>query len=392
MSTPHHDPIFTERFAEQSPQQGALSGVTVAVKDNLDVAGYHTRAGSLLLGHTPAKQDAEAVARLRAAGAELIGHTNMTELAYSGLGLNPHFGTPANPLFPDRIPGGSTSGGAVAVATGLADAALGTDTGGSLRIPAAFCGLVGFKPTQESVPSQGCVPLSTSLDSIGPMAKDVATCEQLWRVLSGSNQTAGQLNDLEFVVPSNFGLDQLDEAVATGFWQAIETLKQQGVEIQERPLAILEHYKKLPVWQFAAVESARHFAPLFDLNSEQLDPRVRRRIARAASVSPEEFAQTQQDRLAWIHSYTETQANTILLLPTVACLPPRFEQVSRDEDFDRLNLLCLRNTSLANVLDGCSLSLPLISHPGVGLLLTAVGKKDAELLALGAAWETLLTN
>ncbi len=175
--------VFTEIFhdpvARQSQANDPLNGALVSVKDLFDVAGHVTRAGSLFMADdTPAQIDALPIQRLRAAGAVLVGHTNMTEIAYSGLGLNPHYGTPDNALQPGCIPGGSTAGGAVSVALGVADIAIGTDTGGSLRIPAAFNGIVGFKPTQAAVSRLGCKALSQTLDSVGPMAASVETCRQ----------------------------------------------------------------------------------------------------------------------------------------------------------------------------------------------------------------------
>ncbi|MFD1238522.1 amidase family protein, partial [Latilactobacillus sakei subsp. carnosus] len=198
--------IFIDVFDLESlpSHEGELSGALVSIKSTFDVLGYPTTGGTKILNQGIAQANAEVVTRLISAGAKLVGHTNMTELAYSGLGLNPHYGTPDNPLLPGRIPGGSTSGGAVSVALNLADIALGTDTGGSLRIPAAFCGLTGFKPTQDSVSRQGCLPLSNELDSVGPIARDVATCRQAWEVLSGKQADETQ-DPIYLVVPTNFG-------------------------------------------------------------------------------------------------------------------------------------------------------------------------------------------
>src|SRR5689334_7175731 len=159
-------------------QIGPLDGVVITIKDLFDVAGEVTRAGSAMLAKRgkPATADAPVVKRLRAAGAVIVAKTNMTEFAFSGVGANPHFGTPGNPADRKRIPGGSSAGGAVACADGIGDITIGTDTGGSTRIPAALCGLVGFKPTQRRIPTQGAHPLSPTLDSIGPMAHSVALC------------------------------------------------------------------------------------------------------------------------------------------------------------------------------------------------------------------------
>lgn len=385
--------IFRERFIDDaSPSSGALAGIRMSIKDTFDVAGYATKGGSKLLGHRPAAHDAVVVAQLRAHGASLIGHTTMTELAYSGLGLNPHFGTPENPLLPGHIPGGSTSGGAVSVALNLADVALGTDTGGSLRIPAAFCGLTGFKPTQDRFSREGCLPLSQSLDSVGVMAKDVAMCQTLWSQLARDLQPCSDLTSLRFVVPTNFGMDGLAEEVRLGFEAALAVLAKQGVQIEHRAIPALDNYANLPIWQFSAVESRRYYQNQFDVNDEQLDPRVRSRIARGVSVTDEAFAQTCQARQALIESFNQSESNSVLLLPTVAITPPSFQELEQDADYDRINLLCLRNTTLANVLDGCSVSLPWQTPSGLpmGVMLTMSQGLDEALLAQAATLEAWL--
>ncbi|WP_211313876.1 amidase family protein [Marinomonas piezotolerans] len=391
----NQDSVFIRRpFIDISGQQnGPLSGAIVSVKATFDVAGYPTTAGTQILGAQCAENDAEAVARLRAAGASIMGHTNMTELAYSGVGLNPHYGTPVNPLAPNCIPGGSTSGGAVSVATGLADIALGTDTGGSLRIPAAFCGLTGFKPSQASVPRSGCAPLSQSLDSVGVMANNVETCELGWQILASDWCSDQRDADLTIVVPENFGLDQLDDEIAKGFEEALERLKKHGIRIERQTLPLFDDYKTLPVWQFSAVESRRHYGPLFSLEDERLDPRVRQRIKRGESVSDQTFNDTCAQRAALIEHSQADYADTVFMMPTVACLAPKFEELESDEEFDRINLLCLRNTTFANVIDGCSISLPyqFNSHT-MGIMLTAMNGKDRSLLALARAIQPLLAE
>lgn len=392
------DCVFTEVFKItdapliQAQEHLPLVGAMATIKANLDVAGYHTCAGSKLLGDQPATEDAEAVKRLKAAGATLIGHTNMTELAYSGVGLNPHFGTPKNPLLDDAIPGGSTSGGAVSVAKGIADIALGTDTGGSLRIPAAFCGLTGFKPSRSSVPAAGCLPLSHTLDSIGPIARNVAACRAAWEVLSEEHSDQPiSLADVQFIVPTNFGLDDLDDAVKQQFDQTIASLQKAGCHIEHAMLDVFEDYKDIPVWQFSAVESRRFYDAYFDLDSAMLDSRVRKRIARGATVSDKEFERTQEQRQSLIEILQQQYTNSVFVMPTVACLPPKFSDFASDDAFDRINLLCLRNTTFANVIDGCSISLPIgTPEQPVGLMLTMLGGGDGKLLAIADRLETVL--
>jgi aspartyl-tRNA(Asn)/glutamyl-tRNA(Gln) amidotransferase subunit A len=377
--------VFTERFTFVEPQQGSLNGAIISIKDLFQVVGYKTQAGSVFIDSQPAEQDAAAVALLRKAGASFLGHTNMTELAYSGLGLNPHYGTPDNPIQPGRITGGSTSGGAASVALGVADATLGTDTGGSLRIPAAFCGLTGFKPSAQTVSREGCLPLSHSLDSIGPMAKTVEECELLWHLLSESvaPPVNADASSLRFVIPSNFGMNELDALVEEGFESAIEQLETAGMTVERRVVTALEDYKTLPVWQFSAFESQAFYSKHYDLATANVDPRVASRIARAKTITEDDFQQTQGARQAFIDRMAAEEPNTVFLLPTVAIVAPKLSDLELDADYDRLNLLCLRNTSLANVVNGCSVSLP-FQHQGeaMGFMLTAGNGLDQQILDL----------
>jgi aspartyl-tRNA(Asn)/glutamyl-tRNA(Gln) amidotransferase subunit A len=390
--------VFTELFDYVEPQQGPLHGAIISIKDLFQVQGYKTQAGSVFLDATPAEHDAAAVALLRRAGASLLGHTNMTELAYSGLGLNPHYGSPDNPMNAGRITGGSTSGGAASVALGVADAALGTDTGGSLRIPAAFCGLTGFKPSQQTVSREGCLPLSYSLDSVGPIAKTVDECELLWQVLSGAaplgeTSKSAKADPLRIVVPSNFGMNDLDALVDGGFVETLAQLEAAGVVIERRFIEALETYKTLPVWQFSAFESQAFYSQQYDLDIANIDPRVASRIARANTITAEDFQQTQTARKAFIQQMSEDEPNTVFLLPTVAVVAPTLTDLVEDSEYDRLNLLCLRNTSLANVLNGCSISLPFrFKNEPMGLMLTAGNGKDQALLDLAKQWQSIIKD
>lgn len=382
--------IFTRRFPPRAGGTGPLAGLRVSIKELFDVEGHPTHAGTNGLRPAIATKDAEAVARLRAAGAELVGHTSMTELAYSGLGLNPHSGTPDNPLRPGSIPGGSTSGGAVSVARGFADAALGTDTGGSLRIPAAFCGLVGFKPTASSVPRGGAVPLSRSLDSIGPMAADVETCARVWRVLAARvDASAEPVGQTPLLVPTNFGRTETAPSIEAAFEAALGALRGAGFPTERRTLPSLDAYGRHPVWHYAAVESLAAHPELWE-RRDRLDPRVASRMARGETVRAVDYARTLIEREALVAAFRDELNGAILVLPTVAIEPPRFSDLEEDAEYDRLNLLCLRNTTLANVLDGCSISLPIGRDAPHGLMLTAPGGADDKLLALAARLEPIL--
>ena len=262
---------------------GPLDGVPVSVKDLFDVAGEVTRAGSTALAGRPAAAaDAPPVARLKQAGAVLVGRTNMSEFAFTGVGMNPHWGTPGNPADRERIPGGSTSGGAVSVVDGMAAATVGSDTGGSIRIPAALTGLAGFKPTQALVPREGAVPLSTSLDSIGPLAPSVACCWTLLQILAGREprpavpRPAGRLT---LGVARAVVFDDAEPAVEQAFETALEALSAAGVRLvevdaQELPEALAAHG---PV-TFAAAEAFAWHESLLGEAGDRYDSRVRSRI------------------------------------------------------------------------------------------------------------------
>jgi aspartyl-tRNA(Asn)/glutamyl-tRNA(Gln) amidotransferase subunit A len=390
--------IFTERVSQDltalnSRPKTPLSGALVSVKALLDVEGEVTHAGTRFLANGPAAaQDAPAVARLREAGALFLGHTNMSELAYSGLGVNPHYGTADNPLSPGHVPGGSTSGGAVSVANGLVDIAIGSDTGGSLRIPAAFCGITGFKPTQATVTRKGAVPLSDTLDSIGPMAISVSACTQAWQIMAGlSDQdllTQASNTPLALQVSRNFGFGGLDPLVAQGFEALLAVLGDAGVSITDQPLAFLDSYAKIAPWQLTSVECRAHFEAAFQSQAELFDPRVHIRMARADELSAVQYRQMLNQRTQFADAMRDGLAGRVLLLPTVAILPPTLACLDDDATFTELNLMALRNTSLANIGDGCSLVVP-YQYQGVTLsaMLIGVGGADVSLLAVGRELE-----
>lgn len=383
-------PDFTAIFQDPITDHGTLSGLNVAVKDLFDVRGHITHAGSRVRKDTqPATQDAKAVARLRAAGAGLIGHANMTEFAYSGLGLNPHYGTPLTPVRTGCIAGGSTSGGASAVARGVADIALGTDTGGSARIPAAFCGLVGFKPTASTISQAGVIALSHSLDSVGVLTRDAGLLRPVLNVLREAPLPAAPLPH-SIIVPENFGMDTLDPEIADAFETALAALQSTGISIRRLSLDIFDRYRALPVWQFSAVESRAHHGTYFNTQRDALDPRVAARMARADDLSAIDYAATLAARDLLIAEAKALFASTPLVMPTVAILPPNLKDLHDDADFDRINLLALRNTSFGNVIDGCSVSLPITTHPGAGLMFTASRHQDGSLVAMAEALQRVL--
>lgn len=375
-----------------------LAGIPISVKDLFDVRGQVTTAGSTVLADAaPAEHDAAAIARLRAAGAVIIGRTNMTEFAFSGLGLNPHYGTPANPCDRSRIPGGSSSGAAVSVADGMAVAAIGSDTGGSIRIPAAFCRLAGFKPTQARVPRDGAFPLSWSLDSVGPIARSIACCAIIDAVLAGEEPTAPcepSLEGLRLVVPRSYLLDGLDACVSEAFDDALDRLAQAGAKIEDRAMPILDRIPALNArgGLVTAEAYARH-RELLEQAGDRYDPRVSSRIRRGAQQTAAEYIELTRARAALM---AETDALTAdadaLVLPTVAIVPPRFDALQDDETYYRINTQVLRNTSAFNFLDRPAASVPCCgSACPTGLMIVGTRGQDRRLLAVARAVETAVS-
>ena len=375
-----------------------LAGLPVSIKDLFDVAGERTLAGSKALDDAPpAERDASVVARLRAAGAVLIGRTNMTEFAFSGVGINPHYGTPGNPHDRKRIPGGSSSGAPVSVLDGFAVVAIGTDTGGSVRIPAALCGTVGFKPTQKRVPRDGALPLSTTLDSVGPLANSVACCAVTDAVMAGEPVAlprAVPIGRLRLGVPQTFALDNLDTEVARGFERACSALSRAGAEIVDLPLTELGEYLAFNAkGGFSPPEAYAWHRALIERRGADYDPRVRQRIERGRDVSAVEYVTLGWQRADFIRRIALVTADLdALLMPTVAIVAPEIAAFGPEESYWRLNGLILRNTSLVNFLDGCAITLP-IHAPGsapVGLMAVARHGEDHRLLAIALALEAAL--
>ena len=354
-----------------------LAGLAISVKDLFDVAGQPTPAGSLAMADAPAASiDAPAVARLRAGGGVLLGRTNMVEFAFSGVGINPHFGTPAawdaqtgtavgSPHAP-HIPGGSSSGAAVSVATGAAFVGLGSDTGGSIRIPAALNGIVGFKNTARLVPTTGAVPLSTTLDTACAMTRSVRDAVLAHEILSARAvvRSPAPLASYRLAVAGNLFLDGMDTTVARAFERSLQVLRAAGAHIEEIPLTEMAELADMQARAgFSAVESFAWHRPLLAQYAASYDPRVRSRIERGATMLAADYAELVQTRAAWIkrmlaalnHFDAMLSPTVPIVGPTIASIAPGAE---RDEAFFRTNNLLLRNPSAINMLDGCALSLP----------------------------------
>lgn len=396
-------------FVDAQRKAGApvppLAGLAVSVKDVFDVAGEVTSAGSIVLAdHPPAAADAPVVGRLRAAGAALMGHTNMTEFAFSGVGINPHHGTPVNPatarLDPiPRIPGGSTSGGAVSVAGGAAWAALGSDTGGSIRIPAALQGLVGFKSTARRVPTAGSIPLSTTLDTACAITLSVRDAVRVHEIIAArsANLAGRTLRSLRFALPTTTLLDAMDSNVATAFSRATSALRSAGAAIEEIELPELAALSRLQVsGGFAAAEAWAWHRRLLETRAADYDPRVAARIRRGEAISAADYIDLFTARRAWIATMAERlRGYDALLSPTVPILAPALAPLVEDDAaFHTANALLLRNPSVVNMLDGCALSLP--CHAAgefpVGLMVWAGALRDDSVLDASLAIEAALAQ
>jgi aspartyl-tRNA(Asn)/glutamyl-tRNA(Gln) amidotransferase subunit A len=389
------DAMDALRKANAAPSP--FAGIPVSIKDLFDIKGQVTRAGSRALEDSaPAEADATVVARLRRAGFIAIGRTNMTEFAYSGIGINPHFGTPKSVW--DRgvghVPGGSSSGAAVSITDGMAYGALGTDTGGSCRIPAAFNGIVGYKPTQSRVPLDGGVPLSSSLDSFGSLANSVACCAILDAYLANEPVTPLQprpIKGMRLAVPTTVALDDLDDAVAKTFERALQALSRAG--------ALVEHIE-VPEFNdvgimnskggFAAAESFAWHRFLITSKGNVYDPRVSLRIMRGEAISAADYIDLLNGRRSLIARIGLRLAPyDALVMPTTANTPPRIADLADDKEFTRQNLRALRNCTLINMIDGCAISLPAHreGEVPVGLMLAAAGGADRRIFELAAGME-----
>jgi aspartyl-tRNA(Asn)/glutamyl-tRNA(Gln) amidotransferase subunit A len=386
------------RAANAAPSRYA--GIPVSIKDLFDIKGQVTRAGSRALEDSPpAEADATVVARLRRAGFVVIGRTNMTEFAYSGIGINPHYGTPKGHWQRQvgHVPGGSSSGAAVSIADQMAYGALGTDTGGSCRIPAAYNGIVGFKPTQRRVPLDGGVPLSFSLDSFGPLARSVGCCAVLDAVLADEAITPLQprpIKGMRLAVPTTVALDELEDAVAKTFERALETLSRQGALIER--IAVPE-FLDVGVMSvkggFAAAESYAWHRYLLTSKGDVYDPRVSSRILRGEAITAAEYIDLLGARRSLIARTEQRIAPyDALVMPTSAITPPRIADLADDKAFTKANLLSLRNCTLINMIDGCAISLPAHreGEAPVGLMLAAAGGSDRRIFELAAGMEAAI--
>ncbi|WP_198314309.1 amidase [Dickeya dianthicola] len=408
--------VFTRVYGDWAQQQAIesdqrrqagtplspLDGIPVSIKDLFDVAGDTTTAGSRVLSDAPAAvAHAAVVTRLLRAGAVIVGKTNMTEFAYSGLGLNPHYGTPRNPWdrTTGRIPGGSSSGAAVSITDGMSYGAIGSDTGGSVRIPAAFCGLTGFKPTARRVEQTGVLPLSASLDSVGVLAHDVAGCQLLDSVIARQPLTPEpkSLTRARFAVATTRVLDGLDDAVAAAFNHTLTRLSRAGATLIELPCQPFAELAQINAGGgFTALESWQWHRALIARQADSYDPRVLSRIRKGEALGEREAGVLAAARADWQRRVAALwQSFDAVLMPTVPMTAPSIAELEGSEDaYFFANGRSLRNTGTINFLDGCALSLP-CHQPGeapVGLMVAGLPFRDGEVLAWASAIEKHLVQ
>jgi aspartyl-tRNA(Asn)/glutamyl-tRNA(Gln) amidotransferase subunit A len=378
-----------------------LAGIPIAVKDLFDVAGSVTTAASPVLRDAPpAAADAAAVARLRAAGAVIVGTTNMTEFAFGSLGINPHYGTPPNPFdrAARRIPGGSSSGAAIAICEGMARIAIGSDTAGSIRAPAAYCGIVGFKPTAARVPLAGAIPLASSLDSVGPLARTVAGCALADAVLAGEDPSPLEptpLAGLRLAIPRTVVLDDLEAAVAQAFERAVSALSSAGARIVEIDIPEFAEVRDRNLTHgFTVAEGYAWHRELLESKRDRYDPIVAARLLDGAKVSAADYIALREARARLIHSSRRvTGAHDALLMPTLPITARTIAELEADKArYLATAMATIRNPNIANALDRCALTIP--AHPPgtapVGLTLMGETLADRRILAIGLSVEKAL--
>ncbi|RWM85845.1 MAG: amidase [Mesorhizobium sp.] len=378
---------------------GPLDGTILSIKDLFDVAGEPTTAGSLLLSTAaPALRDAVIVRRLRQAGAVIFGKTNMTEFAFTAIGVNPHYGTPGNATDAGRIAGGSSSGAGVSVAEGTSEISIGSDTGGSVRIPAALNGIVGFKPTARRISRVGVFPLSETLDSVGPLARTVAECAAADAVMAGEEFAALvplSLAGLRIGIPRGVLFEDTEE-VSAAFERCACKLERAGASLADLSIDDLVADLRAVTRRasIAAMEGAEvHADWLAEGAATPVDPRVSGPLSRAAAVPATAYIRAIRRRTALVAAMDERLASVdVLALPTTPVTAPTIVSMTSDEALcERTEGLLLRNTQVANQFDLCAISLAMPAMPRpAGLMLVTRHGDDQRLLRIAAGVEALL--
>jgi aspartyl-tRNA(Asn)/glutamyl-tRNA(Gln) amidotransferase subunit A len=390
---------YQDQLRRRNRQPSPFAGIPISVKDLFDLAGEVTTAGSKVLRDAaPAPADAPAIAALKSAGMIVLGRTNMTEFAYSGVGLNPHYGTPRS-VFErktGRIPGGSSAGAAVAIADGMCALSIGTDTGGSCRIPAAYNGIVGYKPSMGRVSTRGAYPLSPRFDSVGPLGNSVACCAAADAVMAGD--WSGQIvlreaSTLRIGVLKTAVLEGLDADVAAAYERALARLSKAGAVLVDFEFKELLEMPSLTIkGGIVAAEAYAQHRDLIGRKGADYDPRVRMRLEAAAGISAADYLSIVKRRDEMIGRFNAvTQGFSAIALPTVMIVPPPISALESDQDYLRYNSMSLRNTYVGNFLDCCAISIPVNERGAapVGLMLMGPWGQDQSLFSVGQAVEKL---
>jgi len=373
-----------------------LTGIPVSVKDLCDVRGDITRAGSTVLSQAPpASRDSVVVQRLRNAGAIIVGKTNMTEFAFTNTGVNITFGTPDNPAAPGCLPGGSSSGAGVSVADGSVPIALGSDTGGSIRQPAALCGVCGFKPSEGRIPTSGVVPLSRTFDTLGPLARSVDCCAIADAALADTPYVPLPTLPVEGLLlglPTTMVTESLDEGVADAFLRAIDHLSKAGARIVDFAWPELD----LPEWRgsFGAIIHAEAFAwhrALLEERESTYDPIVLRILSDCPDITYWEYEEARETRERLVPvAYDRTIAFHAIVMPSVAILPPPLRALEDPEQAELIEYLIGRNNEVANYFNFCACTIPCHAPdaPPVGFLVMGPSGTDRRTLAIAKAIES----
>lgn len=397
--------------ARQSARQEGLAhkplgGLAISVKDLFDMEGQVTTAGSTVLANaTPAVRDAPAISRLKAAGGVVLGRTNMVEFAFSGVGINPHFGTPHNVATQGtssspRVPGGSSSGAAVAVGLGSSWVGLGSDTAGSIRVPAALNGLVGFKSTARLVPTEGALPLSTSLDTVCAITRSVRDASLVHEILSARRvvRSSAPLSSYRLAVVKTLMQDDLDATVGVAWERSLARLQSQGARVEELALPELLELPHINAsGGFSPSEAYAWHYPQLQRHSSGYDPRVLARILRGAKMTAREYLELLAARKSWMERVAAKLAGfDAVISPTVPIVAPTLAETDagaeRDEHFFKVNAQLLRNTGPVNMLDGCAISIPChqTGELPVGLMVWSTQLRDDLVINIAKNIEYLL--
>ena len=394
----------TERYRAGRPLS-ALDGVPIAWKDLIDIAGAPTTAGSKYFGGGPVKTaDVACAANAAAFGMVTMGKLNMTEMAYSGLGLNPHYGTPINPndRRTPRSPGGSSSGSGAAVAAKLVPCAIGTDTGGSVRIPSAFNGVVGYKSSCGRIDATGLFPLARTYDTIGPLARSVEDCILLDRALRGAitaEVLRSELQELTLLFPTNVVMTDAQPAVAANFERSLDALARAGVSIRHERIDVLDEIIEMNARHgtLTAAEAYCEYHELVDSeNIKQIDRRVVKRIMDGKRMTAFDLLSIQRGRLSMIPKLIRQLRGALLVMPTSPITAPEVAPLEKsDEVFHRVNLLTLKNTMLGNILDLCAIAMPNgVDQDGMptSILFSTPHGEDERLLSAALEFERIIAS